>query len=587
MSGNMVAVSVFLVLPFAGYWLGKEIYDHNQQMGITLMGGFLSWLWIIQAIMIGILFLSANFYLWVGMERIEGAQRYSKYIKYMLFLLLVCVLVWSTPHSLVASLEEARKMGGAHHPLLGVLGVMSAKNTAVNIMILTTFLSFMLYRRGNLESVVSWKKTGMMCQWIVLGIASVYVIYLGAKGYYVDAATRIGFAPKQVSMVLFAIVIFMAIDIPLFKKAKSVGKIHWGKIPKRAQFALFLLAITFCWLMGLMGYARSALRQHWHVYGIMRDTSADAFLPTLGQVSFRISLSVILFVLLTSFVFWLGNLGSFKSGKSPVTWNGMKAFGQLFAFMLVIVGGFILFANSIPQVEHQPPVEISSDTDVFSLDPETAVSMGETIFFGKGTCGLCHGIGESGPRAPDLKNVVNLASQRNPDISPAAYIVESLVDPAVYIVEGYGNIMPKINKPPISLTPEEIYLVTAYLENVGGAKITVTKEDIPGVGEGASAASEPEEIVLLGDPVRGKELYFSTGVCFACHQVGGEGQAVGPDLSGIAKINTLDYIQDSILNPNKVVVSGYPPIMPDGFGQVLKTNDYNDLIAYLMTLKGE
>jgi len=54
-----------------------------------------------------------------------------------------------TPHSLVASLEEARKMGGAHHPLLGVFGVMSAKNTVVNIMILSTFLSFLIYRRGN------------------------------------------------------------------------------------------------------------------------------------------------------------------------------------------------------------------------------------------------------------------------------------------------------------------------------------------------------------------------------------------------------------------------------------------------------
>jgi cytochrome bd ubiquinol oxidase subunit I len=37
-------------------------------------------------------------------------------------------------------------MGGTHHPFLGVLGVMSAKNTAVNLMILTTFLSFLMYR---------------------------------------------------------------------------------------------------------------------------------------------------------------------------------------------------------------------------------------------------------------------------------------------------------------------------------------------------------------------------------------------------------------------------------------------------------
>ena len=401
--GNFVAVSIFLVLPFAGYWLGKEIYDHNQQMGITLMGGFLSWLWIIQAIMIGILFLSANYYLWLGMERIDGAERYLKYIKYMLFILLVCVLVWSTPHSLVASLEEARRMGGTHHPLLGVLGVMSAKNTAVNLMILTTFLSFMLYRRGNLESAVSWRKGGMTAQWIMLGIASVYVIYLGVKGYFVDAATRIGFAPKQVLMVLFAIIVFVAIDIPLFRNAKKVGEIRWGQIPRRAQYALFLLAITFCWLMGLMGYARSALRQHWHVYGVVRDSSADAFLPTLGQASFRISLSVLLFILMTSFIFWLGNLGSIKIGRSALNWNGIKTFAQMTAFSLVVIVGFIIFANSIPQVEHQPPTEISADADVWSMEASDAVALGETIFYGKGTCGICHAVGAKGQRAPGFE----------------------------------------------------------------------------------------------------------------------------------------------------------------------------------------
>lgn len=587
--GNMVAVSVFLILPFAGYWLGKEIYDHNQQMGITLMGGFLSWLWIIQAIMIGILFLSANYYLWVGMERIEGAQRYSKYIKYMLFVLLACVLVWSTPHSLVASLEEARKMGGAHHPLLGVLGVMSAKNTAVNIMILTTFLSFMLYRRGNKEAVVPWRKIGMTVQWVILGLASAWVIYLGVRGYFVDAATRIGFAPKQVMAVLLAIVLFMCIDIPLFKNARSMGEIRWGKIPARAQLALFLLAITFCWLMGLMGYARSALRQHWHVYGIVRDTSRDAFLPTLGQASIRISISVLIFVSLVAFVFWLGNLSSLKAGASAFRMRSLKALGQLAAVTLVAVGGFMFFANSIPQVEHQPPTEISADQDVYSMEADAMVALGEEVFFGKGTCGLCHGIGDAGPRAPDLKPAATLARQRKPDLTVSQYLVESLVDPGAFIVEGYGNIMPRISKPPISLTPSEIFLVVAYLESLTG-EIAVSKEDIPGSDEAASApgsAAEPAPLALTGDPGRGKDIFFGSGVCFACHVVNGNGQEIGPDLSGIAQINTLEYIQDSILEPNKVVVGGYPPIMPEGFGEVLNAKDYNDLIAYLMSLNGQ
>ena len=74
--GNFVALSAFIVLPFAGYWLGREIYAFNQTMGITMMGGFMSWLWIVQAILIGVLFLGSNYYLWLGMERIPGAERF-------------------------------------------------------------------------------------------------------------------------------------------------------------------------------------------------------------------------------------------------------------------------------------------------------------------------------------------------------------------------------------------------------------------------------------------------------------------------------------------------------------------------------
>src|SRR2546426_2632739 len=69
--GNFVALSAFIVLPFVGDWTGREIYAFNQTMGITMMGGFMSWLWIIQAILIGVLFLGSNYYLWLGMERID------------------------------------------------------------------------------------------------------------------------------------------------------------------------------------------------------------------------------------------------------------------------------------------------------------------------------------------------------------------------------------------------------------------------------------------------------------------------------------------------------------------------------------
>ena len=145
--GNLIAIGALIVLPFAGYYLGREIYEFNQQMGITMMGGFMSWLWIIQAFLIGVLFLAGNYYLWVGMGRIPGAERFQPYTKWMLVVLVIGVIVWATPNTMIADRAELTAMGGSHHPFLGVLGVMSAKNTAVNLMILTTFLSFLLYRR--------------------------------------------------------------------------------------------------------------------------------------------------------------------------------------------------------------------------------------------------------------------------------------------------------------------------------------------------------------------------------------------------------------------------------------------------------
>jgi hypothetical protein len=60
--------------------------------------------------------------------------------------------------------------------------------------------------------------------------------------------------------------------------------------------------------MGLMGYVRSGLRQHWHVYGVIRDRSADAFTPTLGFATKVVSVTVLLFFLLIGIVFWISSL---------------------------------------------------------------------------------------------------------------------------------------------------------------------------------------------------------------------------------------------------------------------------------------
>ena len=42
------------------------------------------------AILIGMLFIGANYYLWLGMGRIKGSERYTKFIKYLIFVIFMC-----------------------------------------------------------------------------------------------------------------------------------------------------------------------------------------------------------------------------------------------------------------------------------------------------------------------------------------------------------------------------------------------------------------------------------------------------------------------------------------------------------------
>jgi cytochrome d ubiquinol oxidase subunit I len=273
-----------------------------------MMGGFMSWLWVIQAFLIAVLFLAGNYYLWIGMGRIPGAERYQHYIKYLLIVLVLGAIVWGTPHTMIADSKELAAMGGSHHPLLGALGVMSAKNTAVNLMILTTFLSFLMYRRGNKQMVVPWAGTGTKIQAAMFVIAAAIVLFYGIRGYFVEAIVRIGFSVYQVLAVLACIVCVTVIDVMIGRGAKAMGEIQWGKMPARSQYALFVLAVTFTWLMGLMGFARSGIRQYWHVWQVMEDTSPYAVTPALGYASWMISLCVLIFLSLVAFVFWLGGL---------------------------------------------------------------------------------------------------------------------------------------------------------------------------------------------------------------------------------------------------------------------------------------
>ena len=300
----IISIGVSLLLPGVGYLLGVEIYSFNEQMGIQLMGGFFAWLWVMQAILIGAILFFINYYLWISLHKMPGGERYFKYVKFLFLVLLVGYAVWLTPHDIALSLEEARRTG-AYHPALGKLGVMAAKNTAVILSYLATFLSFAIFRMSNKEPSVAWAKAGHAMRAGIIVISSVAVLALGIFSYYVSAAVRVKvLSPIQFSVFILAIVALFLLDYFMYKGARIIGEPRWGKMPERSQYALIAITVTFTWLMGMLGYMRAGARQYWHVYGIMMNTSPDAYLPTHGVASIIVTIVTLLFFLLVAFVFW-------------------------------------------------------------------------------------------------------------------------------------------------------------------------------------------------------------------------------------------------------------------------------------------
>jgi hypothetical protein len=191
---------------------------------------------------------------------------------------------------------------------------MPAKNTAVNVMILFTSLSFIMYRRANKIATVRWVKAGNAAQVALFSAGILNILFLGVyHGYFTNTVYKVAASVPQVVTTLTVIIASNTLERFIYRGAKEVAPLHWGRIPDRAQYALFLLAVAFTWLMGLMGYIRSGIRQHWHVVGVMRDNSPDAFTPTLGYAANVVSLGTILFMALVIFVFWLSQVGATKT----------------------------------------------------------------------------------------------------------------------------------------------------------------------------------------------------------------------------------------------------------------------------------
>lgn len=102
----------------------------------------------------------------------------------------------------------------------------------------------------------------------------------------------------------------------------------------------------------------------------------------------------------------------------------------------------------------------------------------------------------------------------------------------------------------------------------------------------------PEEMVAIG-----KGIFEGKGICVTCHTIGKSGALRFPDLDGIATRaasrrpghTAVDYLAESLYEPNIFIVDGYSPGMPVINKPPIGLTDQEILavIAYLQTLGGE
>lgn len=275
----------------------------------------------------------------------------------------------------------------------------------------------------------------------------------------------------------------------------------------------------------------------------------------------------------------------------------MKIFLKVLLFNVAVIGFFLYVGNSIPQQRKDPPKELELSADMASAE---FVKIGQEIFYGKGTCALCHTIGEKGERCPNLEGVgaraetrVQEAGYKGSATTGPEYLVESLHEPAVYVVEGYQPSMPPLGR---QLNDLEMVAVVSFLQSLGG-EVTVDGHTRFAKYRGGGGAAAPAATAAAtpspdASPKTGAEL-VQQWACNSCHKFDVPDRLVGPSLWDIGARKDATYIRESILQPDAVVVPGFPPqvmkgtLDGNGFYQQATLRDLNTLVDYLTSLKGK
>jgi mono/diheme cytochrome c family protein len=271
-------------------------------------------------------------------------------------------------------------------------------------------------------------------------------------------------------------------------------------------------------------------------------------------------------------------------------------FLKVTVFSVLVLLSYTLFANIVPQVQSDPPQE--EEVELGALDRAGQIAWGDRLFTGKGTCTLCH---NNLGRAPDLlaMDLGGAFAERLADprydggakgldggAAVETYLRESLLEPSVYVVAGFGkkgtadtvSPMPNAGGPPITLNEPEVDAVIAFLQDRAGLEVTVPlpAEEVA-VEEAAPAEAEA--------PAATAEAAIDKFACAGCHDLGGSEAEVGPLLAGIGARLDREGVRRAILDPNAEIAEGFEPdMMPRDYGAQMRVSELELIVDHLIGL---
>jgi putative heme-binding domain-containing protein len=178
---------------------------------------------------------------------------------------------------------------------------------------------------------------------------------------------------------------------------------------------------------------------------------------------------------------------------------------------------------------------------VSALYAQGSDSAGRKLFLA--SCSGCHGANAEGGRGP------NLIEGR---------ILRRLDDAALFASIKSG--VPGTDMPPTNLPDDQIRSVAAYVRSLS-APAYQTKVD--------------------GDADAGAAVFFGQAGCSGCHMIRGRGGFLGPDLTDIGALRTVQQLREALLKPSARIADGYEGVrvtMRDGSkisGVARNANNYS------------